>query len=371
MKFTVNKQTLYHSLQRMISVVPTKTTIPVLTNILFELNGNSLRLTGTDLEVSILTALEALGEKNGSAAFPAKKLFDLIRELPDTPLLFDCDGANRLTITTEKGVYKIGGESSEEYPHIAAEEHDRKFTYSASGFMKLVEKTIFAVSTDELRTTLMGVLLELRANELRMVATDGHRLAKVQDAGFAYAEEPSQVIMPIKALQLLGRNIDQVDQMELATSRDHITFKLGATTIYSKVINGQYPSYERVIPSDNKLTMHVERDLLSATVRRSSIFANQHTHQVRWQLEAGSLTLSAEDMESGGNSREAIPVEYNGEGMEIGYNANYVLEILRHVETEQVLFRLKDGGSAAIIEPQPQPEGQHYMMLLMPIRLNE
>ncbi|MEK7728657.1 MAG: DNA polymerase III subunit beta [candidate division KSB1 bacterium] len=371
MKFTVTKQTLYNSLQRMMPVVPTKTTIPVLTNILFELNKNSLRLTGTDLEVSIITTLDVLGEENGKAALPAKKMFDLIRELPDTPLAVTCDSSNRLTIKTEKGLYKISGESSEEYPHIATDVHERKFSYSATGFIKLVEKTMFAVSTDELRTTLMGVLLDLRPNEMRMVATDGHRLAKVVDSNFSYSSEPGQVIMPVKALQLLGRNIDQVDQMDIAISRDHITFMLGATTIYSKVINGHYPSYERVIPSDNNLTMQVERDLVSATVRRSSIFANQHTHQVRWQLAPNTLTLVAEDLESGGNSNESIAVDYAGDEFEIGYNANYVLEILRHVDTEQALFRLRDAGSAAIIEPLPQPEGLHYMMLLMPIRLNE
>jgi DNA polymerase-3 subunit beta len=204
-----------------------------------------------------------------------------------------------------------------------------------------------------------------------MVATDGHRLAKVVDSGFSYGSEPGQVIMPVKALQLLSRNIDQAEQMDIAISRDHITFVLGATTIYSKVINGHYPAYERVIPSDNNLTLQADRDLLSATLRRSSIFANQHTHQVRWQLSPNSLTLLAEDMESGGNSQETIAVDYGGEEFEIGYNANYVLEILRHVDTEQALFRLRDAGSAAIIEPMPQPEGLHYMMLLMPIRLNE
>ncbi len=371
MKFTVNKHALYNSLQRMIPVVPTKTTIPILTNILFELSKNSLRLTGTDLEVSILTALEVIGQENGKAALPAKKLFDLIRELPDIPLSIECDQAHRLTIKTEKGQYKISGESSEEYPHIATEEQERKFSYSAAGFIKLIEKTMFAVSTDELRTTLMGVLLDLRANELRIVATDGHRLAKVVDSSFSYSSEPGQVIMPVKALQLLGRNIDQAEKMDIAISRDHITFMLGTTTIYSKVINGHYPAYERVIPSDNNLTLQVERDLLSATVRRSSIFANQHTHQVRWQIAPNSLTLSAEDMESGGNSRETIAVDYNGDEFEIGYNANYVLEILRHIDTEQALFRLRDAGSAAIIEPLPQPEGLNFMMLLMPIRLNE
>ena len=371
MKFTVTKSTLFEALQRMIGIIPTKTTIPILTNILFELEKSRLRLTGTDLEVSILTSLDVLGERDGKAAFPAKKLFDLIRELPDTPLAFDCDTGNRLTIKTEKGQYKISGETSEDYPHIAAEEYALNFSYSPAVFLKMVEKTIFAVSSDELRTTLMGVLLDLKPGELRMVATDGHRLSKMQDLQFAYQGEAAQVIMPVKALQLLSRNLGAAKEMDLAISRDHITFKLGATTIYSKVINGQYPAYERVIPSDNNLTMQVERDLLSAAVRRSSIFASQHTHQVRWSLEPNALTVVAEDVEVGGNSRETIAVEYEGASMEIGYNANYILEIMRHLDAEHAVFKLRDGGSAAIIEPSTPPEGLNFMMLLMPIRLNE
>jgi DNA polymerase-3 subunit beta len=371
MKFSVTKSALFEALQRMISIIPTKTTIPILTNILFALENSRLSLTGTDLEVSILTSQEVLGERDGNAALPAKKLFDLIRELPDTPLAFDCDGSNRLTIKTEKGQYKISGESSDDYPHIAAEEHALSFSYSPGAFLKMVDKTIFAVSSDELRTTLMGVLLDVKPNELRMVATDGHRLSKIQDLQFPYTGEATQVIIPVKALQLLSRNIGAAKEMDIAISRDHITFKLSATTIYSKVINGQYPAYERVIPIDNNVTMHVERDLLSAAVRRSSIFASQHTHQVRWNLEPNVLTVVAEDAEGGGNSRETIPVEYSGESMEIGYNANYVLEIMRHLDAEHAVFKLKDGGSAAIIEPLTPPEGLNFMMLLMPIRLNE
>ncbi|MGH7495448.1 MAG: DNA polymerase III subunit beta [bacterium] len=371
MKFTVTKSALYEALQRMISVIPTKTTIPILTNILFELENSRLSLTGTDLEVSILTSQEVLGEGDGRAAFPAKKVFDLIRELPDMPLSFESDTSNRLTIRTEKGQYKISGESSDDYPHIAAEEHALAFSYSPALFLKMVEKTIFAVSSDELRTTLMGVLLDFRPNELRMVATDGHRLSKVQDRQFSYSADEMQVIMPVKALQLLSRNIGATKEMDIAISRDHITFKLATTTIYSKVINGQYPAYERVIPSDNNLIMHVERDLLSAAVRRSSIFASQHTHQMRWSLTPNALTIVAEDAEAGGNSHETIPIEYDGESMEIGYNANYVLEVLRNLDAEHAMFKLKDGGSAAIIEPLTPPEGLNFMMLLMPIRLNE
>jgi DNA polymerase-3 subunit beta len=371
MKFTVTKNTLFEALQRMISIIPTKTTIPILTNILFELDKSRLTLTGTDLEVSILTSQEVLGERDGKAAFPAKKLFDLIRELPDTPLSFDSDAGNRLTIKTEKGQYKISGESSDDYPHIAAEEQTLFFSYSPATFVKMVDKTVFAVSSDELRTTLMGVLLDFKPNELRMVATDGHRLSKIRDLQFSYTGEAMQVIMPVKALQLLSRNTGAVKEMGIGISRDHITFKLGEATIHSKVINGQYPAYERVIPGDNNMIMHVDRDLLSAAVRRSSIFASQHTHQMRWSLEPNALTVLAEDVEAGGNSHETISVEYDGERMEIGYNANYVLEILRHLDAEQAVFRLRDGGSAAIIEPLNPPAGLDFMMLLMPIRLNE
>ena len=371
MKFTVNKQAFFECLQRMITVVPAKTTIPILTNILVEASGQRLKLTGTDLEVSVVTALDVIGEDDGMAAFPAKKLFDLIRELPDLPLAFEADHAHRLTIRTEKGQYRISGESSDEYPHIAAEEQPQVFSYPASRFLGLVDKTLFAVSADELRTTLMGVLLELRANEMRLVATDGHRLVKIRDLQCSYQGEATQVIMPVKALQLLGRNFEQSENLEIAISRDHITFKLGATTIYSKVISGQYPAYERVIPTTNDLTMTTDRDLLSAVVRRASIFASQHTHQVRWHLDPGALTVVAEDIETGGNSRETVAVEYAGNSMEIGYNAHYVLDVLRHLDSEQALFKLKDSGSAAIIEPVPQKEGIDLMMLLMPIRLNE
>jgi DNA polymerase-3 subunit beta len=386
MKFIVGKTELFQCLQRIIGVIPVKTTIPVLTNILFELEGERLRLTGTDLEVSIITFLNVRGERDGSAAFPAKKMFDIIRELPDLPISLETDKNNRLHLTTEKGQYKLAGEASDEYPHIASELFVSQINYPVPRFLRMIEKSLFAVSTDELRTTLMGVLLELRANELRMVATDGHRLVRICDQSYSHpgleekdaeaqATSPQgvilQAIMPIKALQLLMRNADQADQLDTAISENHITFRLGATTIYSKLINGQFPNYERVIPADNELRMIVDRDTLAASVRRATIFANQITHQIRVGLEPGKLTIMAEDVEVGGEARETLGVQYEGDKMDIGYNAQYVLEILRHVDSEEALFKLRDPGSAAIIEPMQQQEGEQHMMLLMPIRLNE
>ncbi|MDZ7359358.1 MAG: DNA polymerase III subunit beta [candidate division KSB1 bacterium] len=376
MKFVVSKSELFQCLQRIIGVIPVKTTIPVLYNILLVLEGQRLRLTGTDLDVSIITHLNVHGERDGTVAIPAKRLFDIIRELPDLPITIQTEENNRVVLITEKGNYKLSGESSDEYPHIASESFVSQITYPTSRFLRMIDKTIFAVSNDELRTTLMGVLLEVRPQELRLVATDGHRLAKICDQ--KYAASPGEVkdgvlqaIMPTKALQLLTRNSDQSEVLEVAISENHITFKLGATTIYSKLINGQFPNYERVIPVDNELTMIVDRDMLAAAVRRAAIFANQITHQIRWSLAPGQVTISAEDAEIGGEAHETLITQYDGKAMEIGYNAQYVQEILRHVDGEEALFRLKDPGSAAIIEPLQQKEGEHHTMLLMPIRLNE
>jgi DNA polymerase-3 subunit beta len=393
MKFVANKTEVFQCLQRIIGVVPVKTTIPVLTNILFELDGQRLRLTGTDLEVSIITFLNVRGEQDGAVAIPAKRLFDIMRELPDVPIIVETDKNNRLVLTTEKGNYKLAGESSEEYPHIASEAFVSQLSYPTPRFLRMIEKTVFAVSSDELRTTLMGVLLELRPQEMRLVATDGHRLAKISDknytAGLSSPQSaPSaeskpetvflkhdsgvmQAIMPTKALQMLMRNADQSELLEVAMSENHLTFRLGTTTIYSKLINGQFPNYERVIPNDNELTMTIDRDVLSASVRRAAIFANQITHQIRCSLAPGQVTISAEDVEVGGEAKETLAAQYDGKAMDIGYNAQYVQEILRHVDSEQVLIRLKDPGSAAIVEPVQQKEGEHHMMLLMPIRLNE
>jgi DNA polymerase-3 subunit beta len=180
-----------------------------------------------------------------------------------------------------------------------------------------------------------------------------------------------QAIMPTKALQLLTRNAEQAELLEVAISENHLTFRLGATTIYSKLINGQFPNYERVIPMDNDQMMTIDRDLLAASVRRAAIFANQVSHQIRWSLEPGKVTILAEDVQVGGEARETLATQYEGKAMDIGYNAQYVQELLRHVDSEEILIKLKDPGSAAIVEPAQQKEGETHMMLLMPIRLNE
>lgn len=380
MTFGTNKAELYQSLQRIIGVIPSKTTIPILGNILCSLEKGLLRLMGTDLEVSIVTSLEVNSSASGSVTVPAKRIYDIVRELPDVPVEIEVDDNFRITISSDKGKYRLSGESSDEYPQISPSPGDSSIIYPLGRFLRMIDKAQFAVSLDELRTTLMGVLLELREREMRVVATDGHRLVRMSDHNFKNKDRAMQVIIPTKALHLLARISEPEQNVDVALGENHIVFKTQRTTIFSKLISGQFPNYERVIPNDNNLEMTIERDVLAAAIRRVSLFANQITQQVRFTTENNTLTVQAEDEQVGGEARESIPASYSGDKLEIGYNSQYLLEILRHIDTPEVLFQLKDGSSATIIRPVSPPageaaaaaaEGEEQLMLLMPIRLND
>lgn len=371
MKFKVNKKDFNGAIQNIIGVVPLKTTIPILGNILLDLQGNDLTLTGTDLEVSISTRITVTGEKDGSVAIPAKVLFEIVRELPDIPVELECNEEFKITLTTEKGFYKLSGDSKEDFPKVSVEDTQGSFTIDADRFNSMIVKTSFAVSTDELRTTLMGVFFKISEEDMRLVATDGHRLVKIIDKSLSSSDLQNEAIVPTKALNLLSKNLNGAKEITIKLSDDHIIFELENTTIYSKGIEGQFPNYQRVIPDDNDKEVIINRELLSSSVKRVSIFSNSITHQVRLSFSQGTLKVQSEDIEFGGEAKEHIDVDYSGDDLEIGYNANYLLDILRHLDTDEVIFNIKDSISAAIIYPGTQEENENTLMLLMPIRLNE
>jgi len=376
MHFTVHKTQLLNALQKIIGVIPSKTSIPILSSLLLELNENQLTLTGTDLEISVSTQLSVKAEMNGSITVPAKLLADIVRELPEVPIEIISDDQSNITLKTDRGVYRLSGESKNEFPNIIVSETEGDFRINSNKLKRMITKTIFAVTTDELRTALMGILFQISENELRLVATDGHRLSKIMDTKFLSEIFGKSLIVPTKALNLLMKNIDTIsvrDGLDVTVSvgNNHLTFAWEGTSLYTKLIEGKYPKYESVIPFDNEFRLLVEREALVASVRRVSIFSNTITHQVRFIISEKQMEIRSEDVEFGGEANEILSVDYTGENFEIAYNANYMLDILKNIDTKDVVFLIENAKSAALVYPSEQKEGEDLQMLIMPIRLAE
>lgn len=372
MNFTISKSGFYEALHKVVGVVPQKTTISVLTCILLELEDNQLRLTGTDLEVSVTISLNVNGEENGSVAIPAKLLLEIVRELPDVPLNIFSGVGDKIVIKTEKGEYKISSQPKEDFPRINIEEGDVSFEIDSQLLSRMTNKTIFAVSNDELRPALTGINVELSPTEITFVGTDGHRLSRIISKELKTSDDMQlNIIVPTKALNLMLRILNSDEKVKVQVGEDHIQFEFAEAIIYSKLIAGTYPNYDRVIPKDNNKKMRAQLDLLVSTLKRVSIFSSTLTYQVRFVLEPQEITIHSEDIEFGAEAKEAMPASFSDEWMQIGYNSNYLMDILRHIDGDDVVFELKDSSSAAIIYPEQQQKDEDLLMLIMPIRINE
>ncbi len=370
MQFSVAQETFIEALNRIAPAVPTKSTLPILSNILLQLEGNKLRLVATDLEVSVLTEIEVKGEVDGSLSIPAKKIFDIIRELEGLQVNCQAEATNHLTIDAGEGSYQVPGISAQDFPSLPDFEGAIEIKLPAKKLDMLIQRTSFAVSRDELRPALTGVFFQLRPNELRCVATDGHRLVRIIDQKFGYDGEPCEIILPVKALDIVRRNLPEKGDVEMIFGSNQVMVKLEDATLYSRLIEGRYPHYESVIPQENHYRLVVSRDLLTSAVKKAQIFANPISRQIIFNLKGERLEISAEDVEFGGKGKDVIAVKYDGEEQSIGYNAGYVLDILKHISTDEVQFDLGGSTQAGIVRPTRQEEGEDFLMLLMPVRLS-
>src|SRR3990172_12425854 len=304
MKFTVPSNELQKSLAKVSGVVPSKSTLPILENILFRLSKNVLQLASTDLEVSMSALLDVKGSEDGSIAVPAKRLMETIRALPDIQLVFNADlSSNKVRMITEMGEYVLMGESSQEFPTIPQVKGEDKITLTGDVLRALIHRTVFAVSSDELRPAMTGVLLQVRDGQLRAVSTDGHRLVRLQYSGMKQPKLQWDIIVPAKALNLVSKSVEN-ETNTLAVDANHVQFTFGTTTLTSRVIEESYPNYESVIPGDNDKRLAVGRDLLLAAVRRVALYSSSTTHQVRCSLRKNELRVMAEDIDFGGEAKE-------------------------------------------------------------------
>jgi DNA polymerase-3 subunit beta len=373
MKFAVSSDRMRESLSKVSAVVPAKTTLPILQDILFELNENTLKLTATDLEISVTLTMSVDGERDGIVAIPESKLTSIIKALPEGLLLtFESIDSERVVIRTDKGgEYKMSAESSESFPATPEFSDSDSFSIDGNLLKETIDDTIFAVSKDELRPSLMGVLFQFKEDEFRAVATDGHRLVKIAHKGIdTRVFSGKEVIVPAKTLQIIARSLND-EECNIAINEKHVRFNFGDTVVISRLIDEKYPNYESVIPYDNNKELVIEKDMLLSSVKRVSIFASSSTNQIKLSLNSETeMEVSAEDIDFGGEAREVINCEYRGETMEIAFNAKYIIDILNHIESEKVIFRFSTPTRAAVVEPAESPDNKEVLMLVMPMRLN-
>jgi DNA polymerase-3 subunit beta len=368
MKFTITREQLQEGLAAVAAAVPSKTTLPVLANILLEATKDGLRLSGTDLDIAVSTTVSAAVDQEGATTLPARKLVDLVRELPSAGIRVTTQGEQRVTIECGRSKFKLLGLPREEFPAFPQVTFDGASKTTARELQKLVAHVAFAASTEESRPVLNGVLWQLQNDRMRMVATNGHRLAKMEIPIQGSGAEPAELIVPPKALEQLRRLFGPDDEIEIGRSENHLGFRSATTQVFTRLIEGPYPNYEQVIPRENDKAATVEKASLMAALRRMAIVASDQTHRIRMAFGDGSCKLSVNTPDLG-DAQEEITVAYEGEPLEIGFNATYLLEVLKNMPTDEVRLTFKAPERAATVEPVGWDDPASYLTLVMPLRL--
>lgn len=368
MRFTITRESLQQGLAAVGASIPTRTTLPVLSNILLEADSTGVKLSGTDLDIAVSLRAPADVEEPGALTVPAKKLQELVRELPEQPVRVVTRG-DRIEITCGRASFRLNGLAPDEFPTFPRVDFSESWTVSGGILQTMIRQTSFAVSTEESRPILNGILWQLGEEELRMVATNGHRLARIRIPAAAKVAARADLIVPPKAFQQVDRLFGSEDEIQVARSENHLGFRAGGTEIYTRLIEGPYPNYEQVIPKDNDKAVTADRAQLSAALRRMAVIASEQTHRVRLTFGGPMARLSVETSDLG-EAQEELEVSYEGEPLEIGFNANYLIEVLRYIPTDEVRMTFRSPERAAIVEPIPEmPGGGDYICLVMPLRL--
>jgi DNA polymerase-3 subunit beta len=368
MKFTITREKLHEGLGAVASSVPTKTTLPVLANVLVEAVKDGLRLSATDLDIAVSTTIAASVDQEGSMTLPARKLVEIVKELPSAAIRVTGSGEQRAQIECGKSKFKLLGLSRDEFPAFPTVKFDGGWKVTAKDLQKLITHVAFAASTEESRPILNGVLWELRPDRMRMVATNGHRLARMDVPTTSQSGGQADLVIPPKALEQIRRLFGGDEEIEIGKSDNHLGFRSATTQIFTRLIEGPYPNYEQVIPRENDKNLTADKSGLAAALRRMSIVASDQTHRIRMAFTNGACKLSVQTPDLG-EAQEEISVAYEGDPLEIGFNAAYLLEILKFMPTDEVRMTFKAPERAATCEPVGWDDPASYMTLVMPLRL--
>ena len=371
MKFIVSTTALLRNLQTVNGVVSPNTVLPILENFLFVVEKNKLTISGTDLETSITTWMEIESKSEGKVAISARILVDYLKTLPEQPLTFSVsDDGSQVEITTDRGKYKLNGENGDDFPRVSSDDKLSEINLPSGVLQKVINKTAFATSNDELRPPMTGVLFQLNKDGVNFVATDAHKLVKYRRTDIK-ADKGSSLIMPKKALNLLKSNLpSEQTQVTLSYNSSFAFFSYNNVKLICRLIEGRYPDYNAVIPQENPNRLTINRADFLNTLRRVIIFSNKTTHQVILKIKGNEIAVSAQDLDFSNEANERIDCAYDGENMEIGFNAKFLLEMLNAMDNEEVRFELSTPNRAGLLLPTEADEAEDLLMRVMPVMMN-
>jgi DNA polymerase-3 subunit beta len=367
MELVVRKNELLRELQLFQGIVERKNTIPILANVLIEAKGEEVRMLATDLEVALRSRCAASVAKGGSLTLPAKKLYEIVKALPETDVRIEED-KNGVKVAADRFDSRMQTLPREDFPTLPEISDKARATLPSGPLREMVAKTQFAITGEDTRYFLNGAKFVIKPETLTLVATDGHRLALVEVKHKTGVAQEAGVILPKKTLLELGKLLAEGSaDIQFEGGENHLFFDVGGRVLISRMIDGQFPAYERVIPKGNDKTIEFDRERLTNAVKRVALLSNERSRAVKFEIDKGKVEVTSSSSEFG-EAREQLPVEYSGSALAISFNAQYVLDFLNVVETDVVSLSLKDEVSQAVMKPVGA-EGYDYTYVIMPMRI--
>jgi DNA polymerase-3 subunit beta len=366
MKTTIKREDLLAPLQQIIGAVERRQTLPILGNVLFKSTGGDLSLAATDLEIEMVASVTAGNADDFQVTIPARKLLDICKALPDGSVINFNIEENRVSLTSARSRFTLATLPASEFPSLDEIEVQQSFNIPQKLFKALFDRTSFAMAQQDVRYYLNGILMEISPSAIKLVATDGHRLALSEVTLDSGASDERQIIIPRKAVLELSRLLDSSDAMvSCELSQNHLRVKAGSLVFTTKLIDGKFPDYQRVIPVDGNKTLQVERETLKQAMSRIAILSNEKYRGIRLTLAAGNLSIQANNPDQE-EAEEELQVDYDEGDMEIGFNVTYLIDVLNVLGSDTVQLKLKDSNSSAILSDS-QDESSLYVV--MPMRL--
>lgn len=366
MHLSISKQAFIKELNLIQGVVEKKSTIPILSNLLLEATKGELWIKGTDLDIFISTHCEVEIKQEGSICVQAKKLFEIIRSLPDAEIDIKCNENHQISLVCERSRFKIHGLPNDNFPEVKT--FDGTWGLIPSDFLRtFISRTIFAITTEESRYALNGAKMEISENRMRMIATDGHRLSFIEKQ-LDFGNVKLDILIPKKTLAELSRFcLETNETVDFGHKDNYLFFKVGNRLLVSRTLTGQFPNYELVLPKENNNRIVVNGPQVALAVKRVALMADERSHAIRFDIDDGQINVTSQSSEIG-EAGESLPADYSGPSLAIGFNAQYLLDFFNVIQDEKVLFDFKDGNSQVQIMSNNDPE-YDFRYIVMPMRL--